>query len=153
MYRPADQGRVQACGDIGQYRPCILNVYPRKGRLGIGSDADIVVWDPGLSKTISVKSQISRIDYNVFEGFDCSGAPAATLSGGRIAFEKGELRAEKGAGKYLERAGVLADSRRQFDLETGDRAESGVTRRCDAVAASTSNYPGVALALTSAGQT
>jgi dihydropyrimidinase len=81
----------------------ILNVYPRKGRLGIGSDADIVVWDPTQSKTISAGSQISRIDYNVFEGFDCTGAPAATLSGGRIAFAKGELRAEKGDGKYVER--------------------------------------------------
>src|SRR6202023_417447 len=81
----------------------ILNVYPRKGRIGIGSDADIVVWDPTQSKTINVKNQISRIDYNVFEGFDCTGAPAATLSGGRIAFAKGELRAEKGDGKYVER--------------------------------------------------
>jgi dihydropyrimidinase len=81
----------------------ILNVYPRKGRIGIGSDADIVVWDPTQSKTISVKNQISRIDYNVFEGFDCTGAPAATLSGGRIAFARGELRAEKGDGKYVER--------------------------------------------------
>ena len=81
----------------------ILNVYPRKGRLGIGSDADIVVWDPTRSKTISVKNQISRIDYNVFEGFDCTGAPTVTLSGGRIAFAKGELRSEKGDGKYVER--------------------------------------------------
>ena len=81
----------------------ILNVYPRKGRIATGSDADIVVWDPQASKTISAKNQISRIDYNVFEGFDCTGAPVATLSGGRIAFAKGELRAEKGDGKYVER--------------------------------------------------
>ncbi|HEV1286944.1 MAG TPA: amidohydrolase family protein, partial [Bryobacteraceae bacterium] len=81
----------------------ILNVYPRKGRLGIGSDADIVVWDPQASKTIRAKSQISRIDYNVFEGFACLGAPVATVSGGRIAFAKGELRAEKAEGRYVER--------------------------------------------------
>jgi dihydropyrimidinase len=81
----------------------ILNIYPRKGRIGIGSDADIVAWDPRASKTISAVKQISRIDYNVFEGFACSGAPVATLSGGRIAFANGELRAEQGDGKYIER--------------------------------------------------
>jgi dihydropyrimidinase len=81
----------------------ILNIYPRKGRLGIGSDADIVVWDPSASKTISAKNQLSRIDYNVFEGFACLGAPVATLSRGKIAFAKGDLRAEKGDGHYVER--------------------------------------------------
>jgi dihydropyrimidinase len=81
----------------------ILNIYPRKGRLAIGSDADIVVWDPSRSKTIRAANQISRIDYNVFEGFDCVGAPIATLSGGKIAWMDGELRAENGDGKYVER--------------------------------------------------
>ena len=81
----------------------ILNVYPRKGRLDVGSDADIVVWDPRASKTISAKSQISRIDYNVFEGFACVGTPVVTLSGGRVAFAKGEVRAGQGDGQYVER--------------------------------------------------
>jgi dihydropyrimidinase len=81
----------------------ILNIYPRKGRLAIGSDADIVVWDPAASKTITAKSQMSRIDYNVFEGFACLGAPVATLSRGKIAWANGELRADKGDGHYIER--------------------------------------------------
>ena len=81
----------------------ILNIYPRKGRLSAGSDADIVVWDPAASKTITAKSQLSRIDYNVFEGFACTGAPVVTLSRGKIAFKEGELRAEKGDGHYIER--------------------------------------------------
>ena len=81
----------------------ILNVYPRKGRLAAGSDADIVVWDPTATKTITAKNQLSRIDYNVFEGFACTGVPVATLSRGRIAFAKNELRAEKGDGHYVER--------------------------------------------------
>jgi dihydropyrimidinase len=46
---------------------------------------------------------LSRIDYNVFEGFSCLGGPVVTVSRGKIAFAKGELRAEKGDGQYVER--------------------------------------------------
>jgi dihydropyrimidinase len=81
----------------------ILNIYPRKGRLAAGSDADIVVWDPAASKNIAAKNQWSRIDYNVFEGFACTGAPVVTLSHGKIALAEGELRAESGDGRYVER--------------------------------------------------
>jgi dihydropyrimidinase len=81
----------------------ILNIYPRKGRIAAGCDADLVVWDPAAHKTISAKTQLSRIDYNVFEGFSCTGAPAVTLSRGKVAWADGDLRAEKGCGRYIER--------------------------------------------------
>jgi dihydropyrimidinase len=81
----------------------ILNVYPRKGAIAIGSDADIVVWDPAATKTISPKTQVSRIDYNVFEGFACRGLPRATLTRGRVAWLDGDLRAEAGGGAYVAR--------------------------------------------------
>ena len=71
----------------------ILNIYPRKGAVAVGSDADLVIWDPEATKTIAAKKQISRIDYNVFEGFRCTGLPRATLSRGEIAWLDGELRA------------------------------------------------------------
>jgi dihydropyrimidinase len=61
------------------------------------------VWDPSAGKTISAKTQLSRIDYNVFDGLACTGAPIATVSRGKIAFAKGDLRAEKGDGHYVER--------------------------------------------------
>ena len=80
----------------------ILNIYPRKGAVAVGSDADLVVWDPDATKTVSAARQLSRIDYNVFEGFVCTGAPVATLSRGKIAWMQGELRAEKGDGQYVE---------------------------------------------------
>jgi dihydropyrimidinase len=82
----------------------ILNIYPKKGAIAVGSDADIVIWDPTATKTISATSQVSRIDYNVFEGYRCTGLPTATLSRGRIAWLDGDLRARPGDGEYVARA-------------------------------------------------
>ena len=81
----------------------ILNVFPRKGAVAVGSDADLVVWDPTATKTISAQKQISRIDYNVFEGFACMGLPRATFSRGDISWLDGDLRATAGAGNYVPR--------------------------------------------------
>ena len=81
----------------------ILNVFPRKGAVAVGSDADIVVWDPAATKIIAAARQKSRIDYNVFEGYQCRGLPRATLNRGRIAMLDGEMRAKAGDGKYIER--------------------------------------------------
>jgi dihydropyrimidinase len=82
----------------------ILNVYPRKGAVAVGADADLVIWDPDATKTISAKTQVSRIDYNVFEGFACRGLARATLSRGRVVWLDGDLRATAGAGDYVARA-------------------------------------------------
>ncbi|MBB3951463.1 dihydropyrimidinase [Aureimonas jatrophae] len=81
----------------------ILNVYPRKGALLVGADGDIVVWDPGATKTVRAASQKSAIDYNVFEGFELTGLPAVTLSRGRVAYRNGEVMAGTGEGRFVER--------------------------------------------------
>lgn len=81
----------------------ILNIYPRKGAIAVGSDADIVIWDPKATKTISAKTQVSRIDYNVFEGMELTGLPVTVFNRGRIAWTKGDLRAKAGDGQYIER--------------------------------------------------
>lgn len=81
----------------------ILNIYPRKGAIAVGADADIVVWDPKATKTISAKTQKSAIDYNVFEGIACEGLPRVTLSRGDIAYKEGEVLAEAGRGKFIAR--------------------------------------------------
>ncbi len=73
----------------------ILNMCPRKGVVRVGSDADIVVWDPKATKTITAKKQISRIEYNVFEGFNCVGAPRTVISRGKVAREQGDMRARR----------------------------------------------------------
>jgi dihydropyrimidinase len=81
----------------------ILNIYPRKGAIAVGSDADIVVLDPKKKKTISARTQASAIDYNVFEGFEVEGLPRFTLSRGEVVFEDGKIKAEDGRGKFIER--------------------------------------------------
>jgi dihydropyrimidinase len=81
----------------------ILNCYPRKGVIAPGSDADIVVWDPAATKTISARTQVSRIDYNVFEGMECRGLPAKVFLRGRLAAEDGRPIAERGWGRFVAR--------------------------------------------------
>jgi len=81
----------------------IFNLYPRKGLVGAGADADLVVWDPTASKTLSVKTQRSKVDYNIFEGRQVRGLPVATVSQGKLVYAKGELRTVQGAGRYLKR--------------------------------------------------
>ena len=81
----------------------IFNLYPRKGLVAPGADADLVVWDPLASKTISVKTQKSKVDTNIFEGRSVRGIPVATVSQGKLVYAKGELRTVRGAGRYLKR--------------------------------------------------
>jgi dihydropyrimidinase len=82
----------------------ILNIYPRKGAILPGSDADLVVWDPKLSKTISAATQKSIIDYNVFEGFKVSGLPRYTLSRGEVVWQHGQnSQPRPGRGKFVRR--------------------------------------------------
>jgi dihydropyrimidinase len=81
----------------------ILNCYPKKGAVRVGSDADLVVWDPKKSKIISAKSQTSKIDYNVFEGHKVTGLPRFTLTRGRVAIHDGEAWAQEGWGRFVPR--------------------------------------------------
>ena len=82
----------------------ILNCYPKKGAIVEGADADICVWDPGLSKTISAANQKSIIDYNVFEGFEVNALPRYTLSRGDIVWAHGQnSQPQPGRGKFVRR--------------------------------------------------
>ncbi|WP_105427341.1 dihydropyrimidinase [Neorhizobium tomejilense] len=81
----------------------ILNLYPRKGAILVGADADIVVLDPNKSKTISAKTQQSAIDYNVFEGKEVTGLPRYTLTRGVVAIEDGAIRTQEGHGQFVKR--------------------------------------------------
>jgi dihydropyrimidinase len=97
----------------------IFNVYPRKGSVSVGADADLVVWDPAAGKTISAKTHRQNVDYNIFEGMTVKGCASHTVSAGKLAYAKGELRVERGAGRYVNRppfAPYYDALKRQADL-------------------------------------
>ena len=81
----------------------ILNCYPKKGAVLVGADADLVVWDPEKSKTISAGNQQSAIDYNVFEGKAVKGLPRYTLTRGEVAIDDGAVKTREGHGKFVGR--------------------------------------------------
>lgn len=81
----------------------IFNIYPRKGSVSPGADADLVVWDPELERTISKETHHQNVDFNIFEGMRVRGANIATISQGKVVYQDGELRVERGAGRYINR--------------------------------------------------
>jgi len=83
-----------------------FGLYPRKGTIAPGSDADIVVWDPEKKLTISAATHHSNINYNLYEGTEVQGAPEVVLVRGQVIVENDELVAQPGAGQFLKRARV-----------------------------------------------
>jgi len=81
----------------------LFNIYPQKGCVAAGADADLVVWDPQGTKTLSARTQHSKGDFNIFEGMRVRGIPSHTLSQGHLVYVQGDLRASAGAGRYIKR--------------------------------------------------
>ena len=82
----------------------IFNIFPRKGALAVGSDADVIVWDPEGTRTLSAATHHSNVDFNIFEGKTVQGIPSHTIAHGMVVWQHGDLRVEKGAGQYINRA-------------------------------------------------
>ncbi|XP_041983664.1 dihydropyrimidinase isoform X2 [Aricia agestis] len=79
----------------------VFNLWPRKGVIAAGSDADVVVWDPRLQRTISASNHHHAVDFNIFEGQNVSGSPQYVIVNGRVCLDDGNLRVVEGLGKFL----------------------------------------------------
>jgi len=82
----------------------IFGLFPKKGTISVGSDADIVVWDPTEAHTISKDNTHSRADYNMYEGFVVQGRPTHVISRGHILIEGGKVKDVPEKGKFIKRA-------------------------------------------------
>jgi dihydropyrimidinase len=82
----------------------LFGLYPRKGTIAPGSDADIVVFDPERRHLVSAATHHSRVDYNLYEGTEVTGSPEIVLLRGNVLVENGALIAEPGVGQFVERA-------------------------------------------------
>uniref|UniRef100_A0AAG5CPK3 dihydropyrimidinase n=1 Tax=Anopheles atroparvus TaxID=41427 RepID=A0AAG5CPK3_ANOAO len=80
----------------------IFNLYPRKGRIAPGSDADLVIWNPKAVRTISASTHHQACDFNIFEGMKCHGVPEFVIVRGRVCLENEHVRVAEGQGSFLE---------------------------------------------------
>ncbi len=81
----------------------IFGMFPRKGTIGIGSDADIILLDPNEKHTLSAKSHHMNVDYSGYEGMQLTGKVKTTILRGQVAVHNGEVRIKKGYGQFVKR--------------------------------------------------
>ena len=82
----------------------IFGLFPRKGTIAPGSDADLVVFDPNRTVTLSARTLHMRVDYNPYEGRQVTGAADTVISRGRVVIENGRFVGRPGQGQFLKRA-------------------------------------------------
>ena len=97
-----DLQRLVAVGSTNPAR--IFGLYPRKGEIAVGSDADLVLYDPAGTSVRSARTHHSRCDRNPYEGMVVKGRPTHVVVGGRVRYADGKLDVERGSGRYLARA-------------------------------------------------
>jgi len=81
----------------------LFGLYPRKGTIAVGSDADIAIWDPNLKRTIRDEDELSNAKFSVFAGWEVTGWPITTIRRGEVVFQNGKILAEAGSGQVLKR--------------------------------------------------
>lgn len=80
----------------------IFGIYPQKGRIEQGSDADLVIWNPNATRTISAKTHHQACDFNIFEGMTVHGVSEFVVVRGRVCVDDGALRVAEGHGTFVE---------------------------------------------------
>ena len=96
-----DLNRFVECASTATAK--IFGLYPRKGAIGLGSDADLVVYDPAYRGRISVKNQVMAVDYNPFEGTEVAGRPSMVSVRGEVMVRDGKFVGDPKRGKLLKR--------------------------------------------------
>jgi dihydropyrimidinase len=81
----------------------LFGLFPRKGTIQLGSDADLVIYDPDYRGKLSHAAQQSAVDYNAFEGFEISGRPAVVTLRGKVMVRDGTFVGPEGQGRFLKR--------------------------------------------------
>jgi dihydropyrimidinase len=82
----------------------LFGLYPRKGTIAVGSDADLVIFNPRQQHTISARTHHMRVDYSMFEGIQVTGLPHSVLSRGEVVVEDGKFLGRAGRGQFVKRA-------------------------------------------------
>lgn len=81
----------------------LFGLFPRKGTIAVGSDADLVIYDPGYRGTLSAKTHVMNVDYSAFEGMEIDGRPSTVTVRGKIAVRDGRFLGDPGRGRFLRR--------------------------------------------------
>lgn len=81
----------------------LFGMYPKKGTIGIGSDADLIIFDPNQKHKISVNSHHMNVDYSAYEGWELTGKCKTTILRGQVAVDNGKVRINKGYGQFVKR--------------------------------------------------
>lgn len=100
---------IHHCVDLLATMPAkLFGLFPRKGTIAPGSDADLVIFDPERKMTISAATQHQRVDYTPYEGMPVQGVPDTVLLRGRVIVKNGEYVGGRGGGQYLARSTFVA---------------------------------------------
>jgi dihydropyrimidinase len=98
----------------------LYGLYPKKGTIAVGSDADIAIWDPEREVTVSAANIHDNVGYTPYEGMRLNGWPVTVLSRGRVVIDDGKLQASRGSGAFLQCA--LSDAARPLNRPTPELA-------------------------------
>lgn len=79
----------------------LMNLYPDKGRIAVGANADIVIWDPKATRKISKEDHNLKVDFNIFEGMECHGVADTVIVQGKIMVDEGRIRCMQGFGRFI----------------------------------------------------